>query len=81
MQVRISNRRQVTFPKKMMEQLNLKEGDVLELTETAEGVLLRPSTFSTEGFGSLKHLIPSGLPPLDLEKVRYEAASDPSLRD
>ena len=78
--VRITSKRQVTFPKRVMEELRLKAGDSLVLSETKNGVIMRPRRFSTSQLAPLRNQIPKHFPPLDLNAVRH-AAHDPSLRD
>lgn len=77
--VTLTSKRQVTFPKRVVEQLNLKGGDSLVLTETPDGVLMRPRRFEDEQMAPLKGKI-RNTKPLDLESVRH-AAQDPTLRD
>ena len=78
--VRITSKRQVTFPKRVMEQLNLKVGDSLVLSETEDGVIIRPRRFFKEELAPLRSQIPEDFPPLDLDAVRH-AAHGSSLRD
>ena len=78
--MRITSKRQVTFPKRVMEQLKLKAGDSLVLSETDDGVIIRPRRFSREQLAPLRNQIPENFPLLELDAVRH-AAHDPSLRD
>lgn len=77
--VKLTSKRQVTFPKRVMEQLHLKAGDSLVLTETSEGVLIRPRRFAEEQLAPLRDKIPD-VAPLGIEAIRH-AAQDPTLRD
>lgn len=77
--VTMTSKRQVTFPKRVVEQLHLKAGDNLVLTETPDGVLMRPRRFDDARMAPLKGQIHKAS-PLDLESIRH-AAQDPALRD
>ena len=78
--VKLTSKRQVTFPKRVMEKLNLRAGDTLVLSETKEGVLIRPRRFNVDQLAPLRDQISETFPPLDLEAVR-RVAHEPSLRD
>jgi AbrB family looped-hinge helix DNA binding protein len=78
--VRFTSKRQVTFPKRVLEHFKLKVGDSLELSETENGVIIRPRRFSRERLAPLRHQIPDNSPPLDLDAVRH-AAHESDLRD
>jgi len=78
--VTITSKRQVTFPKRVMDQLHLNAGDRLTLTETGEGILMRPKRFDPEGLAPLKAQINKNLPAPDYKKIRH-ASLDPKLRD
>ena len=80
MLVKITSKRQVTFPAKVLDALGVKPGDHLELRETADGYALRPRRVDTSRLGLLHDKIPPGHPPFDLERFRSEPY-DPSLRD
>ena len=77
--VTLTSKRQVTFPKHVVEQLHLKAGDSLVLTETPDGVLMRPRRFDDAQMAPLRGKI-RNTNPLDLDSVRY-AAQDSTLRD
>ena len=77
--VKVTSKRQVTFPKRVLEALGVGPGDRIELEEHPDGFLLRPrKPLRLERLGTLK--VPAGLPPPDLEKLREEGY-DWSLRD
>jgi AbrB family looped-hinge helix DNA binding protein len=80
MVVTITSKRQVTFPKRVMDQLHLHAGDRLTLSETSDGVLMRPTRFDSEGLAPLKAKIDQSLPVPDYDKIRH-ASLDPKLRD
>jgi AbrB family looped-hinge helix DNA binding protein len=78
--VKVTSKRQVTFPKRVLEALGVGPGDQIELEERPEGFVLRPRRSAPEWVPPLKGKIPPDLPPLDLEKFREEGY-DWSLRD
>jgi AbrB family looped-hinge helix DNA binding protein len=78
--VTLTSKRQVTFPKRVVEQLHLRAGDSLVLTETPDGVLMRPRRFEDAQMAPLKGKIRKTSNSLDLESVRH-AAQDSTLRD
>ena len=77
--VKVTSKRQVTFPKRVLEALGVQPGDQIELEEHGDGFILRPRR-EEEWVPPLRGKIPPGLPPLDLEKFREEGY-DWSLRD
>ena len=77
--VKITSKRQVTFPKLVMERFALKEGERLQLSETPEGILIQPHRFNPEKFAPLRNRIPDDLPAPDFEAIRH-AALEPRLR-
>ncbi len=80
MLVKITSKRQVTFPKQVMKKLHLREGDVLSLSESKEGIVIKPHRFDPAKLAPLRGKIRAGLPEPDFETVRH-AALDPRLRD
>ena len=74
--VTITSKRQVTFPKKVMEKLHLHEGDTLTLSETKEGILIKPHRFDMDGFAPLKSKIKKDLPAPDLDSIRHAALNE-----
>ena len=80
MYVKITSKRQVTFPKHVLEALGVGPGDQLELEETDDGYMLRPRRLDLSLLGGLSHLIKPGHEPFDIHKFR-ETPYDPSLRD
>jgi AbrB family looped-hinge helix DNA binding protein len=78
--VKITSKRQVTFPKRVMERLRLKAGDTLSLQEVSEGILVRPRRFDLASLAPLRGKIGKSLPPPDYDQIRH-AALDPRLRD
>jgi len=80
MLLKITSKRQVTFPRHVMERLRLKEGDTLSISETAEGILIKPHRFNIEKLAPLKKLVAQNLPAPNLDKIRH-ATLDSNLRD
>ena len=80
MYVKITSKRQVTFPKRVLDALGVGPGDQIELEETVDGFVLRPRRFRPEMFGTLADLIPEDHEPFDIRKFR-DGTYDSSLRD
>jgi AbrB family looped-hinge helix DNA binding protein len=78
--IKVTSKRQVTFPKRVMDKLRIKSGDSLSLKETAQGILIRPHRFDIANFAPLRDHIASDLPTPDYQTIRH-AALDPRLRD
>lgn len=78
--VRITSKRQVTFPARVLDALGVGPGDRLELDEGPDGFVLRPRRVDLSRLGTLKGKIPPGHPPFDLAAFRDEP-HDPALRD
>ncbi len=78
--VRITSKRQVTFPARVLDALGVGPGDRLELDEGPDGFILRPRRVDLSRLGTLKGQIPPGHPPFDLAAFRGQP-HDPALRD
>lgn len=79
--VRLTAKRQATFPKRVLEALGVGPGDVIELVEEPDGrFLLTPRRIRTERLAPLRSLIRPGTPDFDIAEFR-EGTYDPSLRD
>ncbi len=80
MTVKITTKRQATFPAHVLDTLGVGPGDRLELREEGDGYLLKPLRIDESLLGGLRGRLKRGRGAFDLEAVR-EAASAPSLRD
>ena len=80
MLVRITAKRQVTFPAQVLEALGVKPGDRLELFESEDGFLLRPRQVNRARLAPLRDKLRRGRGTFDAEKFRTESR-DASLRD
>ena len=78
--VKITSKRQVTFPARVLDALGVGPGDHLELQESPDGFLLRPRRIDVSLLGGLRDKIPPGHPPFDIDTFRKEGY-DPALRN
>lgn len=72
MLVKITSKRQVTFPKRVLDEMGVGPGDRLELLEGPDGYILRPKRIDRSKLAPLRDLIPPGTPPYDIRKIRDE---------
>ena len=80
MLVKITAKRQVTFPAKVLEALGVKPGDQLELEEGPDGFILRPRRIDPTRLAPLHDKLRRGRGTFNLESFRKQPhASD--LRD
>lgn len=80
MLVKVTAKRQVTFPAWVLEALGVKPGDRLELEERPEGFLLRPRVVDRTRLAPLRDRLKRGRGTFDLDAFR-EGPRDPALRD
>ena len=80
MYVKITSKRQVTFPKHVLDALGVGPGDQLELEEAGDGYIMRPRRIRLELLGTLRDKIPDGHEPFDIRKFR-DGTYDSALRD
>ena len=78
--VRITSKRQVTFPARVLEALGVKPGDQLELEESSDGFVLRPRRLDPARLAPLRGKLRRGHGTFDIGIIR-EQAHDPALRD
>ena len=80
MLVRITSKRQVTFPARVLDALGARPGDQLEIIESPDGFILRPRKINLTRLAPLRDKIPDDHEPFDLETFRTQPHA-PSLRD
>lgn len=80
MLVKVTAKRQVTFPAQVLEALGVKPGDRLELLESPDGFLLRPQRLDPSRLAPLRGRLRRGAGTFDLAAFRARA-HDPALRD
>ena len=78
--VKITSKRQVTFPARVLDALGVGPGDQLELDESPDGFVLRARRIDRSRLGTLRSRISSKHSPFDLDAFRSEP-HDPALRD
>ena len=80
MLVKITSKRQVTFPAKVLKALGVQPGDQLELEEGPDGFILRPRRINTARLAPLRDKLRRGRGTFDLEVFR-DQQHEPTLRD
>jgi AbrB family looped-hinge helix DNA binding protein len=80
MLVKITAKRQVTFPARVLNALGVQPGDNLELLEGPEGFILRPRRIESSRLAPLRGSLKRGQGTFDLETFRDEP-HDQTLRD
>lgn len=78
--VKITSKRQVTFPARVLEALGVKPGDRLELEEGPEGFILRARRVDRSLLAPLRGRLRRGAGSFDLEAFRAKRHGR-SLRD
>ncbi|MCY3776605.1 MAG: AbrB/MazE/SpoVT family DNA-binding domain-containing protein [Candidatus Aminicenantes bacterium] len=78
--VKITSKRQVTLPERVVEALGAGPADQLELNEGPDGFTIRPRRIDYFRLGTLRSKIPPGHPPFDIKSFRKQAY-DPVFRD
>ena len=78
--VKITSKRQVTFPARVLNAMGVGPGDQLEIVEGPDGFALKPRRINHSLLGTLRDKIRRGKGTFDLQDFR-EQAYDPSLRD
>ena len=80
MLVRVTAKRQVTFPARVLDALGVRPGDRIELQEGPDGFILRPRRIHYDRLGTLRRKLCSGQGAFDIGAFRDEP-HDPALRD
>ena len=80
MLIRITAKRQVTFPARVLDALGVKPGDRIELLERPDGFVLRPRRVDLSRLAPLRDKLHRGKGTFDLETFRSEI-HDAALRD
>jgi AbrB family looped-hinge helix DNA binding protein len=80
MYVKLTAKRQVTFPARVLETLGAKPGDSLELRETPAGYVLRVRAIDRTRLAPLRGKLRRGRGTFDLEAFRSKPHAR-SLRD
>ena len=80
MLVKITSKRQVTFPARVLDAIGAKPGDYLEITEAPGGFLVKPRLIDDSRLAPLRDRIAPDHPVFDAGKFREETY-DPALRD
>jgi len=80
MLLKITSKRQVTFPAHVLDSLGSSPGDHLEIQETAHGFILKPRRIDREKLAPLRQKIQQKASSFDLETFRKQS-HEKSLRD
>ena len=80
MLLKITSKRQVTFPVHVLDAMGVGPGDRLQLIEAPDGYLLRPRRIGYSRLGTLRGKIPRGHLPFDIRAFR-DRPYNPALRD
>lgn len=78
--VKLTAKRQITFPARVLEALGVKPGDRLELEQRPDGFILRARRIDRGRLAPLRGKLPRGEGVFDLETFRDEP-HDGTLRD
>ena len=81
MLVKVTAKRQVTFPKHVLDALGVGPGDQLELMESPDGFILRPRRIDLSLLGGLRDKIDPNAEPFDIRKFRDEGYDPSAYRD
>ena len=75
--IKITSKRQVTFPARVLDALGVSPGDLLELEESPDGLILRPRHFGNARLGTRGDRNAPVRPPLDDEALRHTGTVPP----
>ena len=79
--VKVTSKRQVTFPARVLDALGVSPGDRLELIEGPDGFTLKPRPVDLSRLGGLRDKIAPGAPAFDIRKFRDEGYDPAAYRD
>jgi len=77
----MTSKRQVTFPRQVADRLGLRAGDSLQVSETADGIVIKPYRFQPDKLAPLRDKISPKLPAPNFDEIRHAVTRDPRLRD
>lgn len=80
MLIKITTKRQATFPARVLDALGVKPGDRIELLERPEGFMLRARRIDFSKLGTARGKLRKGQGTFDIRKFR-DATYDKALRD
>ena len=80
MLIRITSKRQVTFPARVLEAMGVQPGDRLELEEGPDGFVVRPHRIDLSRLAPLRRKLRPGYEAFDIRSFRAQPR-DPTLRD
>ena len=78
--VKITAKRQVTFPAHVLDALGVKPGDRIEIEKRPDGYMLRPCHIDSTRLAPLRGKLPRGKGSFDLETFRSQP-HDRAVRD
>lgn len=81
MLIKITSKRQVTFPAKVLKEMGVGPGDRLELTRARGGYVLKPRRVDMSKLGGLRDKIEPETPPFDIREFRDEGYGPSAYRD
>lgn len=80
MLIKITSKRQVTFPARVLDALGVGPGDRLSLEQGPDGLILRPQRIDPTRLAPLRDKLVRGKGIFDLQSFR-DQSYDPTLRD
>jgi len=80
MVVKITSKRQVTFPAAVLKSLGVGPGDRLEIIEGPHGFTVKPKRIDYSKLGTLRGKLDSRIAPFDINQFR-DQPHERSLRD
>jgi len=81
MLIKITSKRQVTFPAKVLNEMGLEPGDYLELIKARGGYMLKPKRIDLSKLGGLRDKIKPETPSFDIRAFRDDRYGPSAYRD